>query len=97
MPIGEVLFRTVVIPVQVQDKISHLDSILLFDDCVGERLTLKVTLRYFSLFFINYFRNFLWKNGSLGNLEYREFVAFLLADQGCYRMFPFLKRYVFLW
>ena len=45
-PIGEVLFPTAVVQVQVWYEISHLNSILLFDDCVGVKL--KVALRYWS-------------------------------------------------
>ena len=47
-PIGEVLSPKAVIPVRAQDEISHLNRILLFGDCAGERLTMKVALRYWS-------------------------------------------------
>ena len=51
-------FPTAVILVCEAIHISHLNTILMLCDCVGERLTLEVALRY-------------WKNDSLGELGHR--------------------------
>ena len=46
------LFSTAVILVCNPIHISHLNSILMLCDCVGERLTLEVALRYWSCIYI---------------------------------------------
>lgn len=45
---------------------SHLNSILMFSDCVGDRLALDVVLKYCSVF--------------LSELGHQGFVAFLVID-----------------
>ena len=46
--IDKVIYPTTAIPVRAQDVISNLNSTLLFGDCVGEILTLKLAVRYWS-------------------------------------------------
>ena len=61
-------------------------------DCVYERLTLEVVLRYESSklnklssfgYKVSLWR-FLMQNGSLGELRHQGFIAFLVVDWVCY-------------
>ena len=72
---------------------SRLNSILMLRDCVGERLTLEVVLRYGSCKLVNTTSfdckipfMFLQKNDSLSELGHQRFIAFLVAHWVCYRI-----------
>ena len=73
------------ISARAQDEISHLNSILMLGDYVGERLALEVALKYCSCKFVKSpvlgtkypFGVFLRKRGSLDELGHSGFIAFL--------------------
>ena len=46
--IGKALSPAAMISVSAHNEISHLNSILMLVNCVGERLKLEVALRYWS-------------------------------------------------
>ena len=81
------LFPTAVILVCDPIHISHLNSILMLCDCVGERLTLEVALIGLADILKSPFsaRKYpcallIWKNGRLGELGHRWFLAFFVVD-----------------
>ena len=93
--IGETPFSNVETLVTAQEDESHLNSILMLNDCVGERLTLEIITRYGSYKLVKTpsfgcklpFWHVLPKNnGSLREVKHQGIVAFLVLHWVCYRL-----------
>ena len=77
----------------VRAEKSSFKNILMLGDCAGEKLTLKVVLRYGSRKLVKTpsfgYKLQLWcvitKNGSFGELGHQGFIAFLVIDWVYYR------------
>ena len=101
--IGETPFSNVEALVTVQEDESHLNSILMLNGCVGERLTLEIITRYGSYKLVKT-PSFgcklpLWhvlpeNNGSLLEVEHQGIVAFLMLHWVCHR-FVTVREVVF--